>query len=147
MTNSEILMVVFTAVIALTGVLGAIIFNGQLTAMQAQLGEMKTASVEVKRQSDAAERSSTAGRAYLFVKYETPQAAMMSPATATTESDDVTTFKVPIRYSIKNLGQTPAIITKVEAHLLINKDGSMITEPPHADPPEALEMKESSRMR
>jgi hypothetical protein len=40
MTTSEILMVVFTAVIATTGILGTIIFNNQLGAMQAQLNEM-----------------------------------------------------------------------------------------------------------
>ena len=44
MTNAEILMVVFTAVIAVTGALGTITFNNQLGVMQGQLDEMKTAS-------------------------------------------------------------------------------------------------------
>lgn len=41
MTSSEILMVVFTAVIAVTGVIGAIIFGKQLNAMQGQLDAME----------------------------------------------------------------------------------------------------------
>lgn len=40
MTTTDILMVVFTAVIAVTAVLGAIIFNRQLTAMQGQVDAM-----------------------------------------------------------------------------------------------------------
>jgi hypothetical protein len=46
MTNSEILMIVFTGVIATTGVIGAIIFNNQLSIMQGQLAEMKSASAQ-----------------------------------------------------------------------------------------------------
>jgi hypothetical protein len=41
MTNADILMVVFTAVIALTGVIGALIFNNQLSVMRGQLVEMQ----------------------------------------------------------------------------------------------------------
>jgi hypothetical protein len=41
MTNAEIFMIVFTAVIAITGVLGAIIFNNQLSVMKGQLDEMQ----------------------------------------------------------------------------------------------------------
>jgi hypothetical protein len=44
MTTSEILMTIFTAVIATTGVIGAVIFNNQLAVMQRQLDEMKSAS-------------------------------------------------------------------------------------------------------
>jgi hypothetical protein len=43
MTTSDIFMVVFTGVIAITGVLGAIIFNGQLNVMQGQLDVTKRA--------------------------------------------------------------------------------------------------------
>jgi hypothetical protein len=36
MTNAEVLMIALTAVLAVTGVLGAIIFNNQLSVMQGQ---------------------------------------------------------------------------------------------------------------
>jgi len=41
MTNSDIMMIVFTAVIATTGVIGAFIFNNQLSVMQGQLDAMR----------------------------------------------------------------------------------------------------------
>jgi len=41
MTNAEILIIVFTGVIAITGILGALIFNNQLSVMQGQLDEMR----------------------------------------------------------------------------------------------------------
>ena len=42
MTNSEIIMIALTAVIAAAGVVGACIFNNQLSVMQGQLDEMKS---------------------------------------------------------------------------------------------------------
>jgi hypothetical protein len=41
MTNTEILTILLTGVIALTGVIGAIIFNNQLSVMQGQLDVMR----------------------------------------------------------------------------------------------------------
>jgi hypothetical protein len=41
MTNTEILTILLTGVIALTGVIGAIIFNDQLSVMQGQLDVMR----------------------------------------------------------------------------------------------------------
>jgi hypothetical protein len=40
MTNAEILMSLFTALIAVTGVIGALIFNNQLSVMQGQLARI-----------------------------------------------------------------------------------------------------------
>lgn len=60
MTNSEILMTVFTAVIATTGVVGALIFNGQLSVMQRQLDEMKSTREAAETQAKAATDSNTA---------------------------------------------------------------------------------------
>ena len=57
MTSSEILMAVFTAVIATTGVIGAIIFNGQLSIMQGQLTEMKTQAVATTEANIASVKS------------------------------------------------------------------------------------------
>jgi hypothetical protein len=53
MTNSEIFMAVFTAVIATTGVIGAIIFNNQLGVMQ---GQLSTAKKVVELSDKTAER-------------------------------------------------------------------------------------------
>jgi hypothetical protein len=57
MTSSEILMVVFTAVIATTGVIGAIIFGNQLSVMKGQLDAMKTAGEDTKKAADAAQKT------------------------------------------------------------------------------------------
>lgn len=62
MTASEILMVVFTGVIAITGIVGSIIFGGQLRIMQNQLDEMKSAGEHTKRAADAAKDSADATR-------------------------------------------------------------------------------------
>jgi hypothetical protein len=56
MTTTDILMIVFGAVIAVTGVIGAIVFNGQLSVMRGQLAEMQAErrpwiSIEVTRHS------------------------------------------------------------------------------------------------
>lgn len=66
MTASEILMVVFTAVIAVTGVIGAIIFGGQLSVMQGQLNEMRSAGTYTKAAADAANHSAKIAEASLI---------------------------------------------------------------------------------
>jgi hypothetical protein len=67
MTSSEILMAVFTAVIATTGVIGALIFNNQLSVMQGQLDEMKSTGKQtealIKSSSISAEASQTQAKA------------------------------------------------------------------------------------
>ncbi len=42
MTNAEIMTIVFSGVVAITGVVGTIIFNNQLSVMQGQLDVMRT---------------------------------------------------------------------------------------------------------
>jgi hypothetical protein len=73
MTASEILMVVFTAVIAVTGVVGAIIFGGQLKVMQGQLNELQSSGrqtdqliVDNKILAKAAEKSAKVAEDSLF---------------------------------------------------------------------------------
>jgi hypothetical protein len=128
----------FTLVSVCVGISQAIIANRTLTAISGQLDEMKTASglmqgqlVEIKRQSDAAEKSATAGRAYLFIKPEfamteiNPQGSLAGP------------YRPAIRFSIKNFGQTPAIITSIKTHLYLTN--TMATDdPPEPNSPEAM---------
>jgi hypothetical protein len=87
----------------------------------------------VLKSTDAsAERSSTAGRAYIFIK---PEIALSdnNPLGALATGP----YRPSIRFSIKNFGQTPAIITKVETHLyLTNTFGT--EEPPDPSSPAAL---------
>jgi len=66
-------MVVFTAVIAVTGVVGAIIFGGQLKVMQGQLNELQSSGrqtdqliVDNKILAKAAEKSAKVAEDSLF---------------------------------------------------------------------------------
>ncbi len=73
MNPSEILMVVFTGVIAITGIVGAIIFGQQLAAMKGQLIEMQSAGKQTdemlaanKILAAAAEKSAKVAEDSLF---------------------------------------------------------------------------------
>jgi len=91
MTTSEILMAYLTAVIAVTGVLGAIIFNRQLAAMQGQLEEMKAASA-LQREQTALQKEQMRGRVFVD-----------------TGDGTVTIGKsISINLLLKNSGPTPA---------------------------------------
>jgi hypothetical protein len=104
MTNSEILMIVFTAVIAVTGVIGAIIFNGQLGVMSHQLNEMKT-------QSDLTRRMFIANqRAWLAVDVKAPEAQGII--------FDQNGAVLEISFLIKNVGNAPAIKVSWNAWLI-----------------------------
>jgi hypothetical protein len=73
----------------------------------------------IEKQSAAIERTSTAGRAYILVSYDTPQ------------GPEATGRVIPIRFTIKNIGQSPAIITSIDTHLFIKPMGGFQgTEPP-----------------
>ena len=91
MTNAEILMVVFTAVIAVTGVIGAIIFNGQLATMTAQLDEMKILSTLTKESITAANR------------------AWIAPTAATLGKPLEDGLPARIQIRIVNVGREPAL--------------------------------------
>jgi hypothetical protein len=63
MSPSEILMVVFTAVIATTGVVGSIIFGQQLSAMKSQLAEMQSTGKQTEALVNAtSDLAAAAGR-------------------------------------------------------------------------------------
>lgn len=102
-------------------------------------------ATEMQRQSTAAERSSTAGRAYLFASYDVPQAAPFETPLIAPEPSRKERFVVTVKFSIKNFGPTPAIITKFQTHLLIGADGRPINN--EIDPRSAVtaEMKEQER--
>jgi hypothetical protein len=122
----------FTAALVLATV--ALFISGERNVDVArQSAEAAKDSAEAAlKQAVAAERASTAGRAYLFVSYDTPQAPMVS------QTDPL--WSVPINFTIKNYGQTPAIITNIETHLLIGKDGKPIHDPPDPLSQEATEL-------
>jgi hypothetical protein len=102
---------------------------------------------EIKRQSVAAERASTTGRAYLFAKYETPQGFQITPVVSGIPEGPPKNenFMVAVVYSIKNFGQTPAIITALDTHVLMSKDGGMINNPPDPQSDQARELFETLR--
>lgn len=120
MTASEILMVIFTAVIAATGVIGAIIFRGQLNVMQGQLNEMKSAGAYTKTAADAAKESADASKIQAdvakdtFAKIQRPYIFIFGVERLITSDVDV--IPIPyLEYTVANYGQTPAIIDTINA--------------------------------
>jgi len=112
MTTSEILMVVFTAVIATTGILGTIIFNNQLGAMQAQLNEMKAAREDTKRSADAAIASSDAAKSAVKLSEITAERQLRAYVSVVSGSMQLVSlveggFGVKVHIELKNSGQTP----------------------------------------
>lgn len=123
MTASEILMLIFTAVIAVTGVIGAIIFGGQLTVMRRQWNEMKSAGAYTKTAADAAMLSAEVSklsvvavqRAFVFVTAIKPSQA------ADIRSNDVIGWNFDVQ--LENSGDTPAtnVIARI-SHKTFNDD-------------------------
>jgi hypothetical protein len=62
MTTTDIFMICLTAVIATAGVIGAVVFNNQLTVMQGQLDEMKSAGKHTEILAGAAKQSAEVAR-------------------------------------------------------------------------------------
>ncbi len=118
MTNSEILMIVFTAVIATTGVIGSIIFNNQLNVMQGQLSEMKTAGQDTKRAADAATEAAAAAKqsSDATIALERP---MLFLAELKFVKSSETDPKPKVSYSITNLGRVTAGIRMIYADAML----------------------------
>lgn len=137
MTASEILMVVFTAVIAGTGVIGAFIFGGQLNVMQGQLNEMKSAGAYTKTAADAAKLSAEAlidaERARLYAVIiasnleESLQAAVMWPNSPTMD-DGYVSYRPAVEFRLKNMGRTPAILKEASYQLIQGTEGQTVFE-------------------
>jgi hypothetical protein len=108
MTIAEILMLALTGVIVITGVIGAMIFNGQLHVMAGQLKEMGTQS-ELTRQSIIASQRAWLTAEVTLVK---GQEGIIF---------DKNGAVLPIRIDVKNVGNAPAI--KVSWHAWIVLEG------------------------
>jgi hypothetical protein len=113
------------------------IFTGTLWLSSEKMWRVTTIS------ADAAERTSVSGRAYLFLIYDWAQ----HPEVESSHPHDKRGFTVKIRYSIKNLGSTPGLITNVEAHLLIHPKRQFIFEFPEPYSPDFLKICEDSSMQ
>ncbi|MFZ1905197.1 MAG: hypothetical protein WAU56_07380 [Steroidobacteraceae bacterium] len=110
MTNVDIITLAFTATIAVTGVIGAVIFNDQLTAMRGQLKEMKRA-VDV-----ADDTSKRQLRAYVGVeRFDVELPNLTAPKYQPLPAAPGIVFSDFMRAEIKNYGQTPA--TDVSVHM------------------------------
>jgi hypothetical protein len=99
MTTSEILMTIFTAVIATTGVIGAVIFNNQLSVMQGQLDQMKSTS------KIADETLITTQRPWVSVK------ATIGPRGLFYDANGA---NLDLIFLLKNTGNTPAVTVRIE---------------------------------
>jgi hypothetical protein len=99
MTSAEEWMIFLTAIIAVGGLIGAYIFNKQLTVMKGQLAEMKTASRIAEDNLIATQRpwisvNLTIGPRGLFF--------------------DANGANLDLIFSLKNTGTTPAITVRIE---------------------------------
>lgn len=104
-------MVVFTAVIATTGVIGSLIFNNQLAVMKGQLDEMKSTGLDTKRAADAAKDAAEAAKqsADAVASIERPYIFVTAKPTKLAQKDGPNDTAPTISYSFTNLGRVPAI--------------------------------------
>jgi hypothetical protein len=123
MTSSEILMVVFTAVIATTGVIGAIIFGNQLSVMKGQLDAMKIAGEDTKKAADAAQKTAEVAKDTLIAGQRawirTDEIALGGGALAF----DKNGASVSISFKITNIGNSPAVNVTPHAWLIVLRTG------------------------
>jgi hypothetical protein len=98
------------------------------------------------KQAGAAERQSFAGRAYLFARYvingdESATAPTFDP-TVRTNPD---TLKRKITFCINNAGQTPGMISQIEAHLYLPRaNAEYVSERDDIETPRIAETRETS---
>lgn len=115
------LVLVFLTLIA-TGV-GDWFFYGQREEMvrayeplQKSARAAEIAANAALKQAIAEDRSSTAGRAYITAKLEP---SLRTPLVFH-KTDQVVSLSIDMHFSIKNFGQTPGVITKIETHMFIS---------------------------
>ena len=116
MTTSEILMVCLTAVIATAGVIGAVIFNNQLTVMQGQLDEMKSAGENTKRAADAAKISADVAKDTLIATNR-PWVSVDISVASDLAYDEQGDARVVIKFILKNVGKSPATNVQILAEI------------------------------
>lgn len=97
-----------------------------------QREEMIRAYGPLKKSAEAAERQATAGRAYLFIK---PENALEDTKAVVSQTGP---YRPSIQFSIKNFGQTPAVITGIKTHLYL-ANGMATEDPPEPNSSEAQE--------
>jgi hypothetical protein len=113
MTTAEILMVVFTAAIAVTGVLGAIIFNNQLSAMQGQLDQMKTASKIAETAARATKEAADTSREALVKSQRAFVRSIGFPWLWRADFGRPGKYFYDITPVIENAGATPTVHMKI----------------------------------
>jgi hypothetical protein len=122
----------FTGVLAFVALIQiGFLISADDTASRAASAALKSA--------DAAEKSSTAGRAYLFILPK-GQVGGFDPGGQNATGP----YRPSVGFSIKNFGPTPAIITKVETHLYLS-DGKPGGVMPVPNSPEAKAMAEATQ--
>jgi hypothetical protein len=125
-------LVAWTALLFLATVGNVIVINKTDEKIGTQLEE-------IQRQSKSIERSSTQGRAYVFVSLLSPNSVDQQLPGVGTSATALT-----LNFAIENFGQTPAVITSFETHILAPK-GSIYfpdNEPPKPDSPAFVASKE-----
>ncbi len=102
---------------------------------------------EMVRAYEPVVRSSTANRAYIIAKLEP---SLRTPLVFH-KTEQVVSFSITMKFSIKNYGQTPGVITKIETHMLISDktkaDGSLgqikQENPPDPTAPGSIPLRET----
>lgn len=112
MTNVEIITLAFSGAIAVTGVIGACIFNNQLTTMQGQLAQMKRAA-DVADDTSKRQLRAYVGLARFEIEVPNLTVANYQPSPSPLPAGVV--FADFMRAEVKNYGQTPA--TDVSVHM------------------------------
>lgn len=118
MTTSELLMAIFTGVIAVTGIIGAFVFNGQMVVMKGQLAEMKSTGSQTQalidannKSANAAEQSakSAAAANRLLTLTQRPYVQILNVELTSPLKRELTgDFTFSIQAVFKNNGATPA---------------------------------------
>ena len=128
MTNSEIIMIALTAVIAAPGVVGACIFNNQLSVMQGQLDEMKSTGTQTDKLIEqntkladaatvsartAARQYETAFKPWLVAKISGPYIdEKIYPLNRIKEGEGPRWIEINVAVENENIGDMPATIVR-----------------------------------
>jgi hypothetical protein len=130
MTNSEILMICLTAVIATAGVIGACIFNNQLSVMQGQLNEMKSTGKQNeiviatnKTLANAAKQSADVARQTLIASQRAWVRIDQIGFGGGGLAIDMNGARVSVSFKITNIGNSPAINISPQAWLAVLESG------------------------
>lgn len=116
----------FAAIVAVFTAVLAIVSSCQWHEMKLAYGPLKDSADAAKKSAEATERSSIAGRAYIFARYEQPDEKDLFPKIVAQNGEKIF-INVTMRFSIHNFGKTPAVITKLETHLFVSNTDRFFT--------------------